>query len=537
MARGCRTSGTDHLTDTEIETEAGSNLIEVTVTELAFALKKTLENTYGRVRVRGEVLELARPRSGHIYFKLKDEKASIDAVCWKGVQSRLRYPPEEGMEVIATGKITSYPPRSTYQIIIENIEPAGEGALLAQLDKLRRKLAAEGLFDDERKQDLPYLPEVIGVVTSASGAVFRDILHRLRERFPRRVLLWPVLVQGKGAAEQIAAAIEGFNALAQDGAIPRPDLLIVGRGGGSLEDLWAFNEEVVVRATAASDIPLISAVGHETDTTLIDFASDLRAPTPTAAAEFAVPVREELLETVAEWQRRLVGGQARMLTDRRTALRSAARGLRDPRDLLNVAQQRFDDAGGRLKRALRHGLDRKRHLLEQAGGGARLARALSMDISRHRDAFADPAARLHPCLVMGGLNEASGRLARLGLALRPAALRRFESLGSQLDASARLLEGLSYQNVLMRGFALIRDNAGLPVKDAGGTLPGMDLVLEFHDGSVAAKVLDGPSDPRLAGPRPAPPKAKKPKSTPTKPPGAGATRSNTKDGGNQGNLF
>src|ERR1700749_3632509 len=272
------------------------NAPEYTVSELSSALRRTVEDSYGHVRVRGEISGFRGAHSsGHCYFALKDENAKIDAVIWKGVHYRMRFKPQEGLEVIATGKLTTYPGSSKYQIVIESLEPAGIGALMALMEERKKKLAAEGLFDEARKQLLPWLPEVIGVVTSPTGAVIRDILHRLEDRFPRRVLVWPVKVQGDGSAEQVAAAIRGFNALPEGGRIPRPDVLIVARGGGSLEDLWSFNEEVVVRAAAESMIPLISAVGHETDITLIDFVSDKRAPTPTAAAEMAVPVRSELL--------------------------------------------------------------------------------------------------------------------------------------------------------------------------------------------------------------------------------------------------
>ncbi|MEQ1889789.1 MAG: exodeoxyribonuclease VII large subunit, partial [Alphaproteobacteria bacterium] len=285
--------------------ETSTNLPELSVSELSAALKRLVEGEFGFVRVRGEISGFTRAASGHCYLTLKDDRSVIDAVMWKGTASSLRFKPEDGMEVVCSGKLTTYPARSKYQLVVEAMAPAGVGALLAQLEERRKKLAAEGLFDAARKRPLPYLPEVIGLVTSPTGAVIRDILHRLADRFPRHVLLWPVLVQGELAARQIAAAIEGFNRLTPGGAAPRPDVLIVARGGGSIEDLWAFNEEIVVRAAAASKIPLISAVGHETDTTLIDYASDLRAPTPTAAAEMAVPVRGELRVQVLDLQRRL----------------------------------------------------------------------------------------------------------------------------------------------------------------------------------------------------------------------------------------
>ncbi|MFD1333321.1 exodeoxyribonuclease VII large subunit, partial [Methylopila musalis] len=289
-----------------------TNAPDVTVSELSQALKRTVEDAFGYVRVRGEISGYRGPHSsGHAYFALKDEGAKIDAVVWRGSFSKLRFKPEEGMEVIATGRLTTYPGKSAYQIVIDALEPAGVGALMALLEERRRKLAAEGLFDRERKRPIPFLPEVIGVVTSPTGAVIRDILHRVSDRFPRRVLVWPVRVQGETAAAEVAAAIRGFNALAPGGPIPRPDVLLVARGGGSLEDLWAFNEEIVVRAAAESAIPLVSAVGHETDTTLIDFAADVRAPTPTAAAEMVTPVRADLLATVAERGARLKGAALR----------------------------------------------------------------------------------------------------------------------------------------------------------------------------------------------------------------------------------
>src|SRR6266704_2770693 len=334
--------------------EALINAPEFTVSELSSALKRTVEDAYGHVRVRGEISGFRGAHaSGHCYFALKDESAKIEAVIWKGVHGRMRFRPQEGLEVIATGKLKTYPGSSKYQIVIEALEPAGIGALMALMEERKRKLSAEGLFDEARKQLLPWLPEVIGVVTSPTGAVIRDILHRLQDRFPRRVLVWPVRVQGEGSAEQIAAAIRGFNALPEGGKIPRPDLLIVARGGGSLEDLWSFNEEIVVRAAADSMIPLISAVGHETDITLIDFAADKRAPTPTAAAEMAVPVRSELLVEVAGLARRTMAGWLRGQEDRRTELRAAARALPAASELLAIPRQRLDSAGSALPRGLK----------------------------------------------------------------------------------------------------------------------------------------------------------------------------------------
>src|SRR3954464_4593952 len=345
---------------------APSNVPEFSVSELSVALKRQLEGAFPRVRVRGEISQPSFPRSGHCYFRIKDENAVIDAVCWKTTLPRLGIKVEEGMEVIATGKITTYAGSSRYQVIIDRIELAGEGALLKLLEDRRKKLAAEGLFDLDRKRPLPFLPEVIGVVTSPSGAVIRDILHRLADRFPCRVLVWPVAVQGEKAAGEVAAAIAGFNKLPEEGAVPRPDVLIVARGGGSLEDLWAFNEEIVVRAAAASTIPLISAVGHETDTTLIDFASDRRAPTPSAAAEMAVPVRADLLAEVLDYGKRTVACMNRGLRDATLAVTGLARGLGDPLRLIEERQQRLDVSGERLALATRGLVERRGHALAAA---------------------------------------------------------------------------------------------------------------------------------------------------------------------------
>ena len=311
------------------------NLPELTVSELSTALKRTIEDAYGYVRVRGELGKVSYHGNGHVYFDLKDDRASIAGVIWRSTVPRIKLRLEAGLEVVITGRLTTYPGRSQYQIVVETLEPAGLGALMALLEERRKKFIAEGLFDEARKQLLPYLPTVIGVITSPTGAVIRDILHRLADRFPRHVLVWPVRVQGEGSAAEVAAAIEGFNgASGARAAPPRPDLLIVARGGGSLEDLWSFNEEIVVRAAAASMIPLISAVGHETDVTLIDFAADRRAPTPTAAAEMAVPVRADLLVDIDSLARRALACWRRNQEARRTELRSAARALPDADEVL-----------------------------------------------------------------------------------------------------------------------------------------------------------------------------------------------------------
>ncbi|MBL6954899.1 MAG: exodeoxyribonuclease VII large subunit [Alphaproteobacteria bacterium] len=489
------------------ENEAGSapNLPEYSVSEIAAAVKRTVEDNFGYVRVRGEISGFMAARSGHIYFSLKDDRAVIDSVIWRGPAGKLRFQPEDGLEVICTGKLSTYAPRSRYQLVVEAMEPAGVGALMALLEERRQKLSAEGLFAQERKVALPYLPAVIGVVTSPTGAVIRDILHRLRERFPCRVLLWPVLVQGKGAAEQVAAAIRGFNALDATSTVPRPDLLIVARGGGSIEDLWAFNEEVVARAVAESKIPLISAVGHETDTTLIDFVSDRRAPTPTAAAEIAVPVRAELVAGNQDLGRRLGLSLQRLLAERRRDLDGLARGLRGPRELLALARQRLDE------------------------GAERLHRALLIFGGEKRNALTAIAARLRPRLVLEPI-EADGRtLQDLQGRLQRSVRGRVSEHRLRLGGLAQLLNSLSFERVLERGYAMVRRRDGGVVMAAAQAGPGSALAVRFHDGEVAVTVDDGPAKGTAkpqAKPR-AEPRAK-PKAKPQAPGGKP---------GNQGSLF
>ncbi|EKS29487.1 exodeoxyribonuclease VII large subunit [Afipia felis] len=455
--------------------ETLSNAAEFTVSELSSALKRTVEDTYGHVRVRGEISGFRGPHaSGHCYFALKDESAKIEAVIWKGVHGRMRFKPQEGLEVIATGKLTTYPGSSKYQIVIEAIEPAGVGALMALMEERKRKLAAEGLFDESRKQLLPWLPEVIGVITSPTGAVIRDILHRLEDRFPRRVLVWPVRVQGEGSAEQIAAAINGFNALEEGGEIPRPDLLIVARGGGSLEDLWSFNEEIVVRAAAASMIPLISAVGHETDVTLIDFAADKRAPTPTAAAEMAVPVRADLAIEISSLARRSFACWQRGQENRRAELRGAARGLPKLSELLAIPRQRFDRASAHLPRALRantHIYDRRLSMI----AGRLTVTTLRTQIARAKD-------------QVSRLSESARRCSEHFIALRR----------TRIQHSAQMLAALSYKGVLSRGFALVRDEAGQPLHHAAQVGTGERISIEFADGRVAATAHGTPPSAKKA---------------------------------------
>ena len=493
----------------EPESNLATNALEWSVSDLSGALKRTIEDQFGFVRVRGEISGYRGPSaSGHVYFSLKDANAKIDAVIWKGVFGRLKTKPQEGLEVIATGKITTFPGKSSYQIIIDHIEPAGLGALMALLEERRRKLAAEGLFDEARKQLLPYLPEVIGVITSPTGAVIRDILHRLEDRFPRRVLVWPVRVQGETSGAEVAAAIRGFNALVPGGAIPRPDVLIVARGGGSLEDLMSFNDEAVVRAAAASGIPLISAVGHETDWTLIDYASDLRAPTPTGAAEKVVPVRSELLATVDDLSRRRGAAIRRLFEQRRQGLRAAARALPSRETLLNVPRQRLDLAATRLPAALRAnalGFERRLSALSQ-----RLQRrSPQVRLGMARERLAALTQRLIAAR-QAILREEKKRIGRERERLDQLLMRGRRALASMASqrrasvaASAQLLEALSYTGVLKRGFALVRDAGGNPVRSSASAQPGNALTVEFADGKVAVTVDGGSGQPRPQ-PRPKP---------------------------------
>ena len=444
-----------------------ANVVEYSVSDISFSIKRTMEDTFGHVRVRGELGRVSRPASGHVYLDLKDERAVLAAVMWKGVAGRQKIQPEQGMEVIATGKITTYPGQSKYQLVIEKLEPAGLGALMALLEERRKKLAAEGLFAEERKKKLPWLPEVIGVVTSPTGAVIRDILHRLAERFPRRVIVWPVRVQGESCGAEVAAGIAGFNALPANGPIARPDLIIVARGGGSVEDLWGFNDEAVVRAAAASEIPLISAVGHETDWTLIDHAADWRAPTPTAAAEKAVPVRAELLAWVGDLGGRLIRAVHTGMEQRRQRVALAGRALPRPDDVLAMARQRLDGAALGLKAGLRA-----------------LVSARRMELTR-------AAARLSPATLHSRIREARRRLDDLHGRLRRAQKIALQRHRQRLQAGGRMLESLSYRAVLERGYAVVRDEAsGMPLTRAGRVRPGMALELEFADGKRRA-IADG----------------------------------------------
>ena len=453
------------------------------VSELAFALKRTLEDAYGFVRLRAELSKVTFHGNGHVYLTLKDERAAMDGVVWKGSVRGLSVRPEQGLEVIVTGKITTYPAGSRYQIVIETMEAAGVGALLAQLERLKAKLLAEGLFEASAKRPLPAMPAVVGVITSPTGAVIRDILHRIRERWPCHVLVWPVVVQGEAAAGQVRAAIEGFNALPFGGATPRPDVLIVARGGGSVEDLWAFNDEALARTVAASSIPLISAVGHETDTTLIDFVSDRRAPTPTAAAEIATPVLAELRAAVSDISTRIHRAGGRLVEDRRTKLAGLERSLGRAPDLLNLAEQRFDTINSRL--------------------GA----ALSRNVEAHQTALIRTSARLTTSLLQRPQEVQTERMDRLTVRLRPAAMRGLDRAAERLVGLGKLYQSVDPDRPLVRGFARVHRADGALVRSAATPQNGEALRLVFADGARQAVIDAGgePSpSPKTARSRPRP---------------------------------
>ncbi len=443
-----------------------SNAHEFTVSELAFSVKRMVEDRFGRVRVRGELGRVTIAKSGHLYADLKDEQAVIASVMWSSNVSRLAVRPEEGMEVVAVGKLSTYPKSSKYQLIMDTMEPAGVGALMALLEKRKKKLMAEGLFDAEHKQNLPYLPQTIGVVTSPTGAVIRDILHRISDRFPVHVLVWPVLVQGDKAAEQISNAINGFNSL--DGkTVPRPDIIIVARGGGSIEDLWCFNEENVVRAAFNSEIPLISAVGHETDTTLIDYVADMRAPTPTGAAEIAVPVRSNLIATIDDYEVRLRRGLLRVLEHGKTALKSARLPRLDA--VLAVPRQRFDNLSARFLPALEK--NKQKQMSDFRAISARLRpQALNQDIERRNKALTNSAQNMRKT-ISHILHRKSDRL----------------------ESAAKLLQAFSYQGVLERGFVLVTDKNGKLVRQAKNLRAGDEVKLGFADGDKSAIIASEPA--------------------------------------------
>ena len=482
----------------------GLNEPEFSVTEISSAIKRVIESGFSHVRIRGEVGRVSMPRSGHIYLDLKDDRSVISAVVWKGVAGRLATCPEEGLEVVATGRITTFGGQSKYQLVIEDLKPAGVGALMAMLEKRKAALQAEGLFEAARKSALPYLPDVIGVITSPSGAVIRDILHRLRDRFPRKVLIWPVAVQGKNCAPEVTRAIEGFNAMTRGGALPRPDLLIVARGGGSLEDLWGFNEENVARAAAASTIPLISAVGHETDTTLIDFVSDVRAPTPTAAAELAVPVRHELLALVAGQEARMAHALSNLLSMRRQRLRDLGRALPRPDGLLETPRQKLDLWGDRLPAGLIQLVQLRRlRVSERAGSlrpallhravrgedkrlqtlAPRLAPGLMRVVASKREALGRRSDRLNVAPLHQDLGRKSKDLTRLAGRLSDAGTRQIDSWQERIAALDRLRETLGYKATLRRGYAVVHGD-GRVVTTKKAARVAMELEVEFADGRM-----------------------------------------------------
>ena len=495
--------------------DSRSNVTEFSVSELSGSIKRTVENAFDHVRVRGEISGYRGPHSsGHAYFSLKDDKARIDAVIWRGSFSKLKHRPEEGMEVIATGKITTFPGSSKYQIVIETMEPAGAGALMALIEERKRKLADEGLFDPARKQLLPFLPKVVGVVTSPTGAVIRDILHRINDRFPVHVVVWPVKVQGEGSGDEVARAIHGFNAMTPGGDIPRPDVLIVARGGGSLEDLWSFNDEIVVRAAAASAIPLISAVGHETDWTLIDLAADVRAPTPTGAAEMAVPVKAELDAQVSNLSARLSGASSRQMDLRRQNLRALARALPSLDQLLALPRRRFDEVAAGLGRSLEFNTVNKRRTFERAASRLSpdiLARRLAewrnrvteraalaeriverlIDRQRARLDRYDASLAAVPSRLTAQTERARDRLDALGRRADGAITNDLKRLRSGLSAHERVLQSLSYKNVLKRGYAVIRDENDRPVSRSEALSAGQHIAIEFADGRVSALTGEG----------------------------------------------
>ncbi len=504
------TKGTRFVAEPQRAVRQGGNIAEFSVSELAGAIKKALEDGFGFVRLKGEISGYRGPHaSGHCYFALKDDKSKIDAVIWRGQFQRLRFRPEEGMEVIAQGRITTYPGSSKYQIVVETLEPAGVGALMALLEERKRKLGGEGLFDEARKRKLPFLPRVVGIITSPTGAVIRDMLAGFTERFPTHVVVWPVRVQGETSAAEVAAAIRGFNAMAPGGRIPRPDVLIVARGGGSLEDLWGFNDESVVRAAAASAIPLISAVGHETDWTLLDLAADARAPTPTKAAEWAVPKFAELVEHGDDLGHRLRGMMRRRLEEARAHFRAAARGLPRREDLLALPRQKFDAVEKRLARALfantqAHAkrltriaprlqlrllsvrLERSQDRLDRAG--TRAAEALRRGASMRRARLERLSGRLTPLPLMTRLGRAGERLQAMAMRAWQAFVGGIETRRRHIGAQEQMLASLSYQSVLRRGYALVRDEAGRAVRSVAAVPSGSRLAIEVADGQIEARV-------------------------------------------------
>lgn len=494
------------------DARAASNAPEFTVSELSGKVKNFIETEFSYVRVRGELGRVSTPASGHVYLDLKDDKSVISGVIWRGKAAALSIRPEAGLEVIAVGKLTTFPGQSKYQIVIDSIEPAGQGALMALLEERKKKLAAEGLFDESAKRPLPFMPKVVGIVTSPTGAVIRDMMHGFRERFPVHVIVWPVRVQGESCAKEVAAAIAGFNSIDGMGAVPRPDVLIVARGGGSLEDLWGFNEEIVARAAAQSEIPLISAVGHETDWTLIDYVSDARAPTPTKAAEWAVPKYSELVERLADFKLRQVKVMSRQLTGKRTLLKGAARGLPRLVDLVGIPRQRLDNGSARLAQALTMFTRAKRGQFQRFDGrlqpfilSNRLQRGRErVNMYRHgltqvmgqrlrfsRERFLRLKGGLRPQVMLTSVKRGQQQLALLQGRQERAFKSSVLHHRQRLAGMSQLMNSLSYQNVLQRGFALVRDDEGQMVRGVSSLTDGQMISIEFADGRVGASVTDG----------------------------------------------
>ena len=475
----------------------GQNTPEYTVSEVSGEVKRTLEGAFGRIRVRGEVGRVFKARSGHLYYDIKDDRNVFACTTWKGQVSSLSVVPEEGLEVVVTGRLTAFGAQSKYNLNVDEVAVAGQGALMALLEKRKKQLEAEGLFAPERKKPLPYLPQIIGVVTSPSGAVIRDILHRLRDRFPRKVLIWPVAVQGANCAPEVSRAIEGFNQLTPGGALPRPDLIIVARGGGSIEDLWGFNEESVARAAAASDIPLISAVGHETDTTLIDFVSDRRAPTPTAAAELAVPVRIELLAWTGEQGARLSRAATDAVQRRSQRLRDLSRALPRPDSLLNSPRQRLDLIADRLTPALTRGVQNRRLQVVELSAHLRPSTLRGL-VSARQESLRNLSSRLSLRPIQREIGQHAQNLARLGDRMNAAQTTRLDRLKHQLEATDRLRETLSYKATLERGYAVVRADGNVITTKAEAAKHTV-LDIEFADGilgtGTAAKQTNRKSKP------------------------------------------
>ncbi len=459
------------------QTASGSPNV-LTVSDISNQLRLAVERTFGRIAVEGEISGLKRAASGHVYLKLKDTDAVLDGVIWRSAAGRIKVPLEDGQQVVAYGKLTTYGQRSSYQMVIERIELAGVGALMQVFEERKAKLTAEGLFDEGHKKSIPYLPTVIGVVTSPTGDVIRDILHRLADRCPRHVLVWPTAVQGVGAKEGVAAAIAGFNALPEGGATPRPDVIIVARGGGSLEDLWAFNEEVVVRAIAASDIPVISGVGHEPDYTLADFAADRRAPTPTAAAEMAVPVRADLIYTLQSWRSRIEGVVLKRMADSRRTLGLMRRTLPDPKRLIHERNQRLDDRQERLQIAILTRLGRHRSRMD--GITPRVNKNLLL---RYFDARKEQLVYIQKSLAASWKKQnegASRTLTHLGTRLdRRLMDSRLQKQRSTLVNLYQLLQSYSPEGPLKRGYVYLTDENNALVKDAD--TKAVDVVIHFKE--------------------------------------------------------